>query len=458
MPATPVPIDPAATFGLVYGGVELLVPPRELCEEIERIAPPLDVPVSSRLGWPASRLAGLTGIGSPGRRPVKLNTLWWPTGASRFAVGYFLCSGEQLKRLYGTSLSTGGAPPPYALAQTLHVKTEQGRIFTDLFMLPPRPLSSLKIQTPYLSDLYLLTLVDDRFWWWYVSTGDINLTDDTTTWSALYTQVIAGAALDWSADAVDADLVNAPKDLRLQYESMAPVLDAVAYNAGQRIVRKLNGGVRGTGNVTSVQLLQANLQQPEWTLLGGGNYEFGFSAGTGYPADPNYATPLPLPEKLSVAFRDYAGGSPLQTFTNVVVNLTDADPNFVTTPGGVKVFKTERPVTTGAGIPFAKAVTKAWGRQQLAPVSRRYAGIVPWELEGLSDSVEWCYRLNECHTTIHRPPWDDGVSQLLGPDNTMTTTTGLSVTKTVVVAFDPDTCAVTTEDWTFTNGVLTAVA
>ena len=86
------------------------------------------------------------------------------------------------------------------------------------------------------------------------------VTDDSTSWSALYGQIIANLALDWSADAVSADILNAPKGLKAQYEPPPPILDAAAYNAGQRVVRKLTGAVKATNYATDLSAIQDNLR------------------------------------------------------------------------------------------------------------------------------------------------------------------------------------------------------
>src|SRR6478672_9065844 len=130
-----LPADPNAPFGLTYAGVPLSVPDDGLCEWVERNCPMPDVPESQRPGWPASKWAGLSGFAVPQRRTVRPGCLWWPTGASRFAVGHFFATGGQLKAIYGGSfLTTGGGAPPYATARPLKMKTAQGEITTNLFM------------------------------------------------------------------------------------------------------------------------------------------------------------------------------------------------------------------------------------------------------------------------------------------------------------------------------------
>lgn len=140
------------------------------------------------------------------REKVRLNSLYWPTGATRWGVGHFLATTRQkeeiLKELnWRTSASTtlSDAIPARTGRLELGEPGDKGaRIFTRMFMLPPRPITPRNVvesvryrqgyysqngldregnpppgmsghekvmQTSAIDGLWLLPLVDVRYWW-----------------------------------------------------------------------------------------------------------------------------------------------------------------------------------------------------------------------------------------------------------------------------------------------------
>ena len=89
---------------------------------------------------------------------LKINTLWWPTGASRWAIGLYLCSRESLQVIRGALSASGSAVLSLSEAETGGTAIE-----TEMFLLPPRPLTSPGNTAN--ERLFLLPLVDARYFW-----------------------------------------------------------------------------------------------------------------------------------------------------------------------------------------------------------------------------------------------------------------------------------------------------
>src|SRR5438094_513163 len=92
-------------------------------------------------------------------RPVEINTLFWPVGAREFARAHCVVNDDQLTRIRQAVQQSGGAT---LVKATLEMDDATSKITTDLWMLPAWPLQ----QVGDGANLWLLNLVDDRYWWW----------------------------------------------------------------------------------------------------------------------------------------------------------------------------------------------------------------------------------------------------------------------------------------------------
>src|SRR5258707_1347925 len=140
---------------LTYAGVPLLSPTKETADWVEKHISPNDThPWAEPLTGKNRSYYTITGGNV--ERPIKLGTLYWPTGASRWAVGYFLASAGEIGSIRQKVYASGSY-----VTQPLVMDDGKRKITTNLWMLPPRRLAQL----PNYNGLYLLTLVDDRYFW-----------------------------------------------------------------------------------------------------------------------------------------------------------------------------------------------------------------------------------------------------------------------------------------------------
>jgi len=181
------------------------------------------------------------------RGPVRPGVLRWPTwGASRFATAHYLCNETALAAIHGAG---GGM-------QFLPLVLDDGTtsVQTDMWLLPARPLATGAAQDDIGEDLYLLTLVDDRFFWWFrpgAFTGAVL----TASVSQLYDAIALalGIEIAYPLDG-SRDVTPDPSLSVWDYEPLPLILDQVAAVVQHRIVCGLDGSVEAV-NVDGAQAL-----------------------------------------------------------------------------------------------------------------------------------------------------------------------------------------------------------
>lgn len=232
-----------------YAGVPLPQPTGELAAWVAKNIPLSDVvpfhPTPSLnklltvLPYPDIRL-----------RPVKMGSLWWPIGAARWAIGHFLACESDLAKIriqvYPDDVSYRAA------TLVLDDGTDSGQLFADMWMLPPRPLaqSDSAGRTKWLlprsiadngEAVYLLTLVDERFFWWQ-RPSTVAIAVGSTTWGQLITAISENLAAPISAGDIESVYLLPPASLSAFVKYLPLLLDLCAFNTGRRVVRDPSSG------------------------------------------------------------------------------------------------------------------------------------------------------------------------------------------------------------------------
>lgn len=189
--------------------------------------------------------------------PYQIGLLYWPiTGASRFASGTFVVDAYTLNALrnqLGGVGQTNGVILAYRdeVDNALEIPREY-----PLYLISSRPVSrtstdalALLIQEPEQDDLWIIELVDQR-WYWVSTTGmfveeggDASLTP--STWTALFTSLFSQVGVTtWNGDAPEAAYLT-PGDywapVKNAGRSVAYMLDEAARSIGSRIVISPDG-------------------------------------------------------------------------------------------------------------------------------------------------------------------------------------------------------------------------
>jgi hypothetical protein len=219
-----------------------------------------------------SRFEQNKGLGLPvvnwPRPPLpRLNTLYWPTGATRWAHGYFLATKATKERIVNKLKSDSNTiAGSLGFGDDLDGSTDTPTQFIDMYLLPPRPMSSVGGN----DDLWLLPLVDVRYFWQYLSFGD-NAVTTSTTWASLFstlsTQLGVTVTVDSSVEA--AYLKPDPIDFSRRFDNAALLLDAAAWSVGRRIVRNIDGTVVCQSRSAATAKLNQNRGR-KWQLIAGG--------------------------------------------------------------------------------------------------------------------------------------------------------------------------------------------
>lgn len=391
-------------MSLTYGGVSLCVPKPRTLEWIERNISTADVFEFAR---PVALVAGLVSWKIPSLRdairPIKINRLYWPRGASRWAVGHFLATDSQLeairRQVYG---GQSYRSLPFVMAEG---QSTTQRIQTNLFMLPPRPLQQLVgVNSKQAEGLWLLTLVDDRFFWWERA-ATITV---PATWAAFYTAIGAALGVTIQPDAIDSAYLTPDAALQSAANAIPLLLDTVASRLGQRIVRGLDGTVKAQ---VPDQARAAFLAQSLAPRQAGGRFLFDVNSR------PNDLNAL-APKQVAVEFPRLdsgVGAGLVYAVTVTLASLNLSDYRGVGTRDTTKPIRSAQPATfIGDVTPtnlsdlntLAQATARDWYKWQLAPLDWKAAGVLPWRPEGYHDNVEWSYNAGHNATRIQRGEWE----------------------------------------------------
>ena len=193
---------------VTYAGIPLGAATYEQARLIAAYIPLSDVASPVVPDWPGRAVMGTM---RPDRLPDRevwrrLGTLWWPVGASRFAIGHFIATQEQVAAM--RPLAARGKALP------LRISDGSNNITTNLWLLPPRPLSGIP-------GLYLCSFADDRLWWWQRAAA-ITVTAGTTTWAELYTDLGIALGVTITPDTINAAYLMPTADLSSRYDPCRP--------------------------------------------------------------------------------------------------------------------------------------------------------------------------------------------------------------------------------------------
>lgn len=266
---------------LSIGATELILPSNDSeFTDLERwvcdnINPSESMPWLSR-AFPGRRLAKIAWpTGYRPARPVKLNSYFYPYwGACRFGYGHFLCSTNQAKTLRNESWGDDGLSPPTPM--TLLMDTDglsiDGNFHTEVFVLRVIPLDH--VDPPpgkeYENGLYLVTVVDERFFWWYKSypNGKAQGSED---WTSIITKCATVLDMPLGPDPIAPEYLKADGALcDLFGEVVPPILDAACYNIGMRLVRIAIGTYHIAGAAAEID--RHRNKQKAWSLRAGDDF------------------------------------------------------------------------------------------------------------------------------------------------------------------------------------------
>jgi hypothetical protein len=410
-----------------YAGVELLIPPAAVVDWLEE---QLNVKGLAE----AEPCYGMGTVNDAVQRswhgylrslPVRIGTLHWPTGARRHAVGHFLATTEQVNRIRKKVFSSTPKPATLFLSADREEDANKNEVATDLYLLPPAPLTLDRkllgkvAKTSTFEQLFLLTLVDVRWYWRRRTLKDLvaRVEPGFAEWADYYRHfrdTVQGLGT-FEFDEPDAAFLRPSPALQMtNAEEAGAFMDLVAWNTGLRWVRQLDGSVGADNLETSKATLEENLKA-DWMddAAAGGRYQL---------ADHAHI----IPAKFFLACRAVSPDRPLLTpFGGYVLS------ELKSVKGYEKLKGTETPLVLydefqlradcqvlnfKAATALAKQVFSAWLDYLTGGVRLRVQGVVPWEPEGLSDCVEWTVREGEAFTLVKPGPFAEPLLTLAHSD------------------------------------------
>lgn len=415
------------------------VSPSEVYEFAERsLNPNFTAAGINFLPWtfPGSSLSGITAPAPVKPRPIRVGSLFWPVGASRWATAHFLVTAGQVDKLYPLAYTTeasdvGVKPTPLDLVMDTSLGDQ--RVTAKMYMLPPRPLVRLgkrvelgtsTSRTGNRDRLYLLTLVDDRYYWWMRNTQQNPVYANYTNWTDLFDIFALQLEQGVDRDAPDGAYIrpHAYSVFGHMYNVLPPLMDAAAWNTGMRVVRSLDGNTKFTNLTSSKTTRDANLALADASYKKQAGDKFHLA---------NDATAI-MPRKVRCIFQKWLSSFyPLGGwYYHEEVKSLNEFANFTNYQGhgGEKLFRMRCPanINTVEGQPInvntlrnlsARVAEDFYNYLIESNQDAVYAGVANWKPEGLHD-IEWTWRLDRCNTRIQRAPWNLDPEEMLQSDGT----------------------------------------
>lgn len=184
--------------------------------------------------YQASPAAYLPFPSQPNAEKPKLNTLIWPSGASRWGVFHGIWDGDSAAAIQAAC----GTDSP--VTQTLHLESDDSTapLTPSMGLLAVRPLYALGAVA---ENLNLLTLVDARYYWWLAQQEYTFTPGDS--WTTLLTNLVTSASALPPTVPTIPGAYGSPAPLRWTNPGcpLPPLIDAAASTVGLRFLYNLDG-------------------------------------------------------------------------------------------------------------------------------------------------------------------------------------------------------------------------
>lgn len=378
---------------------------------------------------------GMPVVNWPEPPRLRINTLYWPSGATRWSICLLLVDGAHLDTMLGNLSYNGSATLRLDDGVTSHgdpaSSAGEAPTYFDATMYPLRPMRISYAPTA-AEELWLLPVVDQRYFWQFRNVGDVEVENYTIpSWTDLWDYLrpyVTATGGTFTVDTVSSSYPYPDKvELSRYYENLGVFLDAVAWSIGMRVVADLDGSISLLRYSSSDTRLTANLPSS------GGASENSLVGGYGDKW-------LRYPAAIDFVFRRHNGVS-ISRESGVwrkQVTLAEIDATLYSQPGTKKTFHCAagarfeaRPaVSTPDNLTdltaYAMAAAEDYYRYLPTPYDVTLPGLAEWEPTGYDDYVLWYvgHRYDDqptdngsqyaCYTRARSLPWDVGVDELLG--------------------------------------------
>lgn len=361
---------------------------------VEKRIPPSEI---TSWDWSAGR-QGVFSLMLPPRipqPPVRIGVLHWPKDACRWATFHAILTEDQIAQIdphypgQAVDHVTGSSVDTDCNVRDWTLVLDEGnpgrKITTVLHPLSPVPLQDISGKTKYL----LVTLVDERYYWW-TRAGRVTVTEGLTTWLDTLHQIAGLLEISPVIDTISPDFDRPSRLMRSDFLPLPLLLDAAALAVGMRVIRQWDGTVVIHGPEVAKTDFDSQVTTYEGDKLAGGQ-----SAQAYLLWD--------VPEKICVAFNKINGDTFIEGQFGVTIDLNDTNiPEYMEVGGRcgtLPVFAQALATYSapdGSGTPtnastlqtYAKKWAEKYYRWQLRRPNLHYAGVVPFDQSGLVDAIE----------------------------------------------------------------------
>lgn len=380
-------------MAISFAGVELLLEDQdgELMKFLDHYLPVEDLRIWSKAqvfnNTRSCRIGSIALPNYPQDSRIKLNTLYWPTGATRWAYIHCLAS-DSIKEAILDDLNGENEP------RILSITDDLSRpIQTSMYMLPPRPLTCVEL-TPDDSgeNAWLLTFVDERYFWQFKTVGDLQLSS-RSTWDSVISRLETVSGLTIDRNDIPAAYQSPNACLLGKYKAnLASVMDTVAHSIGCRLVRGIDESVSmlewkndDIAKDTSSKRYKENLDLT-WYQTAGDEFI-------------NEHACAVIPETVTVVFKRSIKVDGIDSFA-IVKNSDDyADSSLGNTVDITQIFKSTAIADNSDDSDvianeddlsdLADQIAKDFYRSISKRYDRTFAGIMKWFPTGWDDAIEW---------------------------------------------------------------------
>lgn len=339
----------------------------------------------------------------------KLDVLTWPTGASNPAWFHTVIETNRWNAISAACAPSGfNTPKPLYFYDGRAGKTITAQMYIAG---AARPLNQLGNA---FSDLWLLTLTDVRFYW-YFARGSVT---QPSSWTDLYSKlgVLLGTTI--TPAAVNSAYGTPSSKWVLPYRASTPaILDAAAAQVGQRVVVGLDGTVTTVNwdAARTAALNYINTAPSNTHVISGGLIQE--SAIAKYV--PGYVRTLFLNRSTTPAAQEP------HIVSTSLSSLAITEYGSATGITGYHQSLYADLTYTGSNVSsvnnYAVQAARDWYGWRLSDLDIVYAGIEPWVPTGWEDKIEWTLKLIDQNpalplsegddpytkTQITRDPWTD---------------------------------------------------
>lgn len=360
---------------------------------------------------------GMSHLPAPARQPhgpPRVGVLHWPVGASRWATCHLLASGEQLAAV---RTALGAAPSPKTLSM------DDGRnpaIEAEMCLLPPTPIAQRGER-----ELYLLTLVDERYWWpalsqfswWQESPGATS-----AEWVRYLGLAVAATRVHPAPtypEVAAAYGVPDPDKWSFPFKPGGAVIDSLCEACGLRFVRDRDGTSRFVAAADAVAAEGAAWEAWRYEVIAGGRATPA-DVGLSLPAEVVVGMPGPnlvgapsgsgftSAELLSPAPGDYSPYEAVSLASLAPAELDGVAPFRLATTACYGSVNSSALLTGTTLTEHARRLAADYYLWSLSRTDCDLRGLVARPLTGIEDAVEWAHLPSgEMLTRVLRTPYGD---------------------------------------------------